>query len=205
MSVLQYAIMPPESSQKEHSFGRSVWEWVKVIAIALIVALPIRFFIAEPFVVNGASMDPTFDTGQFLIVDRLTYDFEKPQRGDVIVFKYPGDTSIYYIKRIIGLPGETVIVKDGQVGIKEPGASDTIPLAQPYVDQDHASHDSGVYPLGKGQYFVMGDNRAQSSDSRAWGPLNADLIVGRPIVRITPFNKLGILPGSFNYNEASPQ
>ncbi|MDE2037953.1 MAG: signal peptidase I [Patescibacteria group bacterium] len=190
--------MPPEAGQPNTSFRRTVWEWAKVIVIALAVAIPIRLFIAEPFVVNGASMDPTFSTGQFLIVDRLTYDFEKPQRGDVIVFRFPDDPSIYYIKRIIGLPGEIVVVKDGEVGVREPGATTTVAVPQPYVSPSHASHDDGVYPLGPSQYFVMGDNRAQSSDSRAWGPLDASLIIGRPIVRLTPLSQISFLPGSYH-------
>jgi len=91
--------------EKRSGFWNGVREWAKVIVIALLIALPIRFFIVEPFVVNGASMDPTFSSGQFLLVDRLTYRFEPPQRGDVIVFEYPNDPSVYYIKRIVGLPG----------------------------------------------------------------------------------------------------
>lgn len=194
--------MPPESGQSAHSFGHSVWEWVKVIALALIIAVPIRLFVAEPFVVNGPSMDPTFSTGQFLIVDRLIYDFGKPQRGDVIVFRYPGNPSIYYIKRIIGLPGETVVIKDGQVSIREADLSTSTAIAQPYVSPINASHDDGVYTLGPRQYFVMGDNRAKSSDSRLWGPLDANLIIGKPVVRLAPLNAIAIWPGSYPYHEA---
>ncbi|MDB5238722.1 MAG: signal peptidase signal peptidase [Candidatus Parcubacteria bacterium] len=180
-------------------FWKSIGEWVKVILIALIIALPIRFFIAEPFVVNGASMDPTFSTGQFLIVDRLTYDFKKPSRGDVIVFEYPNDPSVYYIKRVIGLPGEIISVKDGKVSIAATPSSTPVALNETYVEQDHASHDTvQTRALGPTEYFVMGDNRAQSSDSRAWGPLDAHFIIGRPIVRLTPLSAISILPGHKN-------
>lgn len=185
---------PPTS---KHSAWKSIREWVQVIIIALIISLPIRFFIAEPFVVNGASMDPTFSTGQFLIVDRLTYRFEQPKRGDVIIFEYPNDPSVYYIKRVIGLPGETVNIKDGKVFIST-GSSTPVELDDSYIAPVHASHDNFNMTLGSTQYFVMGDNRAQSSDSRAWGPLDTRFIVGRPIVRLLPLNTLSILPGQHN-------
>jgi signal peptidase I len=179
------------------SAWKSIREWVQVIAVALIISLPIRFFIAEPFVVNGASMDPTFSTGQFLIVDRVTYRFSEPKRGDVIIFEYPNDPSTYYIKRVIGLPGETVSIKDGRVYIST-GSSTPVELDDSYVAPVHASHDNYTTTLGATQYFVMGDNRAQSSDSRAWGPLDAHFIVGRPIVRLLPIQTLSILPGQHN-------
>ena len=183
-------------------FWHGVREWVQVIIVALIIAIPVRYFIAEPFVVNGASMDPTFSTGQFLIVDRLTYDFEKPARGQVIVFEYPNDPSIYYIKRIIGLPGETVLIQDGKVSIKETASSTPFLLDEPYVEPDHASHDTFSATLGPTQYFVMGDNRAESSDSRVWGPLDAHFIIGQPFLRLLPVNDASIWPGT--YHETQP-
>jgi len=178
------------------SAWKSVREWVQVIVVALLIALPIRFFIAEPFIVNGASMDPTFSTGQFLVVDRITYRFEPPRRGDVIVFEYPNDPSIYYIKRIIGLPGETVSIHDGTVSIAATPTSTPIELNEPYIEASHASHDTfAPETLGPTEYFVMGDNRAQSSDSRVWGPLDAHFIVGRPVVRLLPVSTASFMPG----------
>jgi len=188
---------PSTPPTPKNSFWKNVREWVQVIVIALIISLPIRFFIAEPFVVNGASMDPTFSTGQFLIVDRVTYRFQEPKRYDVIIFEYPNDPSIYYIKRIIGLPGETVTIKDGKVSIST-ASSTPFQVDDSYVAAVHESHDNFSMTLGPTQYFVMGDNRAQSSDSRAWGPLDAHFIVGRPIVRLLPVNALSVLPGQHN-------
>jgi signal peptidase I len=173
----------------------TIREWFQVIVIALLISLPIRFFIAEPFVVNGASMDPTFSTGQFLIVDRLTYRFDEPKRGDVIVFKYPNDQKTYFIKRIIGLPGETVSIKNGFVTIINTEYPTGLKLDETYIDSSHKSHESTSTTLGPDQYFVMGDNRAQSSDSRVWGALNKGLIAGRPIVRLLPVTQLSLLPG----------
>ena len=189
--------LAPVPTEKKASAMKNVREWVQVIAIALIISLPIRFFIAEPFVVNGASMDPTFSTGQFLIVDRLTYRFESPKRGDVIVFKYPGNTSIYYIKRIIGLPNESVSIRKGAVSITSSSTPGTIALKEPYVDAAHKSYDDFDIKLGSTEYFVMGDNRAQSFDSRAWGPLDRNLIVGEPIVRLLPADQISVWPGEY--------
>ncbi len=196
--------MNPASEPREHrgGFWKSLGEWVRVIVFALVIALPIRFFIAEPFVVNGASMDPTFSTGQFLIVDRLTYDFRPPARGDVIVFEYPNDPSVYYIKRVIGLPGETVHIQDGKVSIAATPSSTPVALDESYIEKDHLSHDTLVTKtLSPTEYFVMGDNRAQSSDSRSWGPLDSHFIIGRPIVRLTPLSAISVLPGHYNETE----
>ncbi len=190
----------PQNPPVKASFWSNIWEWIKVIAIALLISLPIRFFIAEPFVVNGASMDPTFATGQFLIVDRLSYRFNEPKRGDVIVFRYPNNPSTYYIKRIIGLPGETVNIKNGIVSI-ESNSSDSISsttISEPYITSNHTSSDTLKAKLGNTEYFVMGDNRRESSDSRAWGPLPEDYIIGRPALRLYPITKLSTYPGEYN-------
>ena len=184
------------------SLWASMVEWIKVIVIALIISLPIRYFIAEPFIVQGASMDPTFATNQFLIVDRLSYRFENPQRGDVIVFEYPNNPRIYYIKRIIGLPGETITMKDGNITITNHNDAaftaanpNGLTLDEPYIEDIHKSHDDLSTTLDKDNYFVMGDNRLQSSDSRAWGDLNRNLIIGQPFVRLLPLPSISIWPG----------
>ena len=143
-------------------------------------------------------MDPTFATGQFLLVDRITYRFTAPQRDDVIVFHYPKDPTQDYIKRIIGLPGETVTIADGHVSVQTGASSTPIALNEPFIDGSHASHDTFTETLGSTEYFVMGDNRLESSDSRVWGPLPADLIVGRPLVRLTPLTQIYVLPGAYH-------
>ena len=188
---------PAPSYRPLKSSWQSIREWIQVIIIALVVALPVRFFIAEPFIVNGASMDPTFSTGQFLIVDRLSYRFEEPKRGDVIVFEYPNNPDIYYIKRIVGLPGEIVSIQNGKVTVINSQHPDGVQLAEPYIDPSHASADTLKETLGATEYFVMGDNRAQSSDSRIWGPLDKHFIIGRPIVRILPVTEANVFPGEY--------
>ena len=204
-------VSPREKKAGKGSGAHAVREWVLTLAAALVVAWLIRSTIIEPFVVVGASMDPTFSTGQFLLVDRLTYDFKAPARDDVIVFKYPyppanalgGEQNVDYIKRIIGLPGETVIIRDGAVSIEAPsagGAASSTPIAlnEPFVEPSHASHDDLTVTLDSTHYFVMGDNRAESSDSRAWGPLDAHFIIGRPLIRLMPLSGLAILPGVYH-------
>lgn len=187
---------PRASGSRTKSSWSAIREWVQVIVIALIVALPVRFFIAEPFIVNGASMDPTFSTGQFLIVDRLTYRFEEPKRGDVIVFEYPNNPDVYYIKRIIGLPNEAISIKNGIVSITNSENPNGLILYETYIDAGHASLETFTEEtLGSTEYFVMGDNRLQSSDSRVWGPLDRHYIVGRPIVRLLPITSASVLPG----------
>ncbi len=161
--------------------------------MVVLVVIPIRLFIAQPFIVDGESMHPTFENGNYLVVDELTYDFEKPRRGDVIVFRYPGDPSIFYIKRIIGLPDETVTIKNGKTTITESNGSSRV-LKEPYISALDASYNTNV-TLTPNQYFVMGDNRPKSSDSRVWGPLPSKNIIGRVITRLYPPSVLGIFPG----------
>lgn len=193
----QLSANQPSSPIRENkdTIWSSIKEWIQVIIIALIIALPIRWYVAEPFIVNGASMDPTFATGQFLVVDRLSYRFESPHRGDVIVFEYPNDPSTYYIKRIIGLPNETVNIVDGTITIINKENPQGLVLDEPYLSPSHISHDNSSKTLGETEYFVMGDNRAQSSDSRFWGPLDKERIIGRPIVRLLPLTKISFWPG----------
>lgn len=163
--------------------------------IALAVILPIRFFVAQPFIVDGASMDPTFATGQYLIVDELTYRFEPISRGDVVIFKYPNDTTKFFIKRVIGLPGETVQINGTQVTVKNKENPQGEIITENYVDSKNTLSTRSVTTLSKDQYYVMGDNRSASFDSRSWGPLDKKLIIGRPLIRLLPLNKIALFPG----------
>jgi signal peptidase I len=164
--------------------------------IALLIVVPIRWFVAQPFIVRGASMEPTFHTGEYLVVDQLTYRFEDPQRGDVIIMKYPKDESVYFIKRIIGLPGETVELSGTNVIIHRGVGFEPLTLDQAYIPDDENRPEYATYTLGPSEYFVMGDNRNESSDSRVWGALPRKDIVGRALVRLFPPTKLGFLPGA---------
>ena len=190
---------PQDGEKIEQMVGKreSFWgETVKFVLITLAIVLPFRYFVAQPFIVTGASMDPTFANGQYLIVDEISYKFETPKRGDVIIFKYPYDQTKYFIKRIIGLPGETVILHDKKEDVKN--ASSTITLSEPYISS--ASLYKTTTILKNNQYSVMDDNRPESSDSRIWGPLQKDLIIGRPFLRLLPLKTLSVFPGD---NEVS--
>lgn len=175
---------------------------VYYVVVALAFALFVRFFIAAPYMVSGASMEPTFYNLHYLIVDRVTYKLENPSRGDVIVFDLPENPSKSLIKRVIGLPGETVIVKKGVVTIQNDTQPKGFVLEEPYIDPKNLSSmgDTRV-TLEEDQYFVMGDNRAVSADSRIWGPLPRENIVGRVLVRLYPFNGISLLPGEARYEE----
>ena len=186
--------MNPEinTNQPKENFFKEI---IKFTIIALIIVIPIRTFIAQPFIVSGPSMDPTFNTGQYLIVDQLTYHFNSPERGDVIIFKYPKNPSIFYIKRIIGLPGETLVANGGKITVINAANPKGIVLNDSYIADYHRTSDDFKITLGPTEYFAMGDNRAESSDSRAWGPLDKKFIVGRAFVRLLPLSKISIFPG----------
>lgn len=181
--------------------GSSFGEILQFSVLALIFVLPIRFFIAQPFLVSGASMEPTFHTDEYLIVDQLTYHLEEPRRGDVVVFRYPKDPSKFFIKRIIGLPGDTITIAGKEVTITNTLYPEGILVQEPYV---HSMKPGSTITeiLGPGEYFVMGDNRDQSSDSRSWGVLQRDKIVGRAFLRLFPFTEVSAFPGRYDTETA---
>lgn len=179
----------PKAPKKE-----SFWETVRFIILAIIIVVPVRIFIAQPFVVSGSSMYPTFHNGDYLIVDELTYRLDKVERNDVIIFKYPGDTSKYFIKRVIGLPNEIVEVKNNVVSITNKKTNQTTTLDENYLTNKAGGIDA-KYDLNNDEYFVMGDNRGASSDSRYWGPVKKDLIIGQAFLRLLPINDIDYKPG----------
>lgn len=185
--------MNPEIPQKKENFFKEI---IKFTVIALIIVIPIRTYIAQPFIVDGPSMDPTFNTGQYLIVDQLTYHFSDPERQDVIVFRYPNNPKVFFIKRIIGLPGETVSIESGKVKIINKENPEGFLLTENYIGNNHRASDSFIKKLGDDEYFVMGDNRVESSDSRLWGPLEKRYVVGRAFLRLLPVTKISVFPGN---------
>jgi signal peptidase I len=167
-----------------------------IFTFFLIAIILVRIFVAEPFLVYGSSMEPNFETGDYLIVDELTYKFESPKRGDVVVLEPPMDESKHYIKRIIGLPGETISVNGSVVKITNKEHPEGFTLNEPYIT--FQSERVANYNLNDHEYFVMGDNREVSSDSRIWGPLPSNLITGRALIRVLPLKDIGIMPGKVN-------
>jgi len=167
-------------------------ETLKFSLIAILIVLPFRIFIAQPFLVSGASMSPNFETGHYLIVDQLSYNFQKPSRGEVIIFRYPKNPKKFFIKRLIGLPDETIILKDDTVTIKNKTNPEGFQLNEDYLK--FFSNNNSEITLAEGEYFVMGDNRPASSDSRSWGVLNEKLIIGRALLRLFPFSQIELFP-----------
>jgi signal peptidase I len=164
-----------------------VWEIVKIAIIALIIVVPIRAFVFQPFFVRGASMEPNFHNLDYLIVDEISYRFGKPQRGDVIVFYNPNNGSQRFIKRVVGLPGETIKIAKGEVLIKQD--SDFFVLDETdYLGENTKTPGSREMVLEEGQYFVMGDNRRFSLDSRSFGYLDKELIIGKEAFRLWPIS-----------------
>ncbi len=183
----------PQPVKKEN-----VWfEVIRFIIIVLAIVLPVRLLIAQPYIVSGASMDPAFETGEYIVVDLLSYEIGQPQRGQVVVFRYPNNPSVYYIKRIIGLPGETVILDGTTVTIKNKQHPEGFTLNEPYISNRNEKEDSLTKNLLADEYFVLGDNRRESSDSRSWGVLPKKFIVGTPFVRLFPFDRISFRPGLY--------
>lgn len=171
-----------------------VWEFVKVAAISLAIIIPVRYFLIQPFYVKGASMEPNFHDREYLIIDEISYRFNEPQRGEIIVFRYPLDPQEYFIKRIIGLPGESVQIKDGEVVIYNDEYPAGLVLEEDYLDDDlktYSANEDKVI-LGPKDYFVLGDNRNASKDSRVFGPLSKTYITGRVFFRGYPFSKIKV-------------
>ncbi len=187
-----------DTSKFRQSFNAFLWEIIKFAIIAVVVFVPIRMYIASPFIVSGSSMDTTLATGHYLIVDEISYRFNEPVRGEVIVFRHPDNPSSFLIKRIVGLPGETLIIRNGNVFVSKNNSAE-IKLNEPYVK--FKKYDNLEVKLDNDEYFVMVDNRVASSDSRAWGPLEEEWIVGRALIRLFPLNKIDIWPGRFLQNE----
>ena len=181
---------PNYQEQKEHPLT----EIVRFALLAIIIVVPIRMFIAQPFIVSGASMDNTFENGQYLIVDQLSYYLHEPDRGDVVIFRYPRDPSKFFIKRVIGLPGDTVTIEETNVTIINETYPNGLTLNEPYI-KSMAEDAPFSEVLGPREYFVMGDNRDQSSDSRVWGVLQEERIIGRAWLRLFPPTEADFLPG----------
>lgn len=176
---------------------------IKFTLVAFLIVTPFRYFVAQPFIVSGASMEPTFDPKEYLVVDELSYRFQKPERGDVVIFRYPLDPSIYFIKRVIGLPGEIVDVRDGIVSVQTKQGEVMTVLAEPYLEDVNKKKDWSHTTLNDGEYFVMGDNRRASSDSRVWGPLQEKFIIGRAFARLLPAQKMELFPGAYSFQNVS--
>ena len=183
--------MVMDGETKSQSLFLFLWEIVKITILALVIIVPIRYFIAQPFFVKGASMEPSFEDGDYLIINEISYRFSKPERGEVVVFRFPEDPKQFFIKRIIGLPEEPIEIRNNQVKIfNEQNPTGLILDESGYLDPSQITEGNLKVRIGENEYFVLGDNRLHSSDSRRWGLLNKSFITGKVFIRAWPFNKV---------------
>lgn len=183
------------------SLGEFFLDIIETVVIALSIFLVVYLFFMQPHQVNGQSMVPNFQSGEYVLTDKVSYRMGDPKRGDIIVFhapeaaNCPKGTGCDFIKRILGVPGDTIEVKDDHIIVNGH------PLAEPYIPEEFETL-AGAYTkgraitLGDQEYFAVGDNRPYSSDSRAWGPIKKTDIIGRAFFRYWPFTRLGFLEHS---------
>jgi signal peptidase I len=188
----------PQNQSQETSFGRVALQYaleaLRVIVLAVVIVLPVRYFLIQPFNVVGASMQPNFENSDYLIIDELSYRFHEPVRGEVVVFHPPGNRGQDYIKRVIGLPGETVTVMNGTVRIVNAEHPEGYTLDETAYLGDANTPGNAQVTLRNGEYFLMGDNRAVSLDSRSFGAVPRANVIGRVWLRGLPIEKMGTIP-----------
>ncbi len=192
------ALTHPLSEHPLTSFVRFLFEIIKTVVVVLVFALLIRYFLVQPFVVDGSSMRPSFHDHEYLLVEKLNFIFHHPQRGEVIVFKYPLNPSFNYIKRVIGVPGDRVVISKGKVTIYNNQNSSGLVLKEPYLDPGQSTTLNGdaaehTWLVDQNSYFVLGDNRDHSDDSRSWGFVPAHSIVGKVWLTIYPPHDFGLV------------
>lgn len=171
-------------------FFSSVLEVLEVALIAIVSVFLIRTFLVQPFLVSGASMEPNFSNGDYLLVDEITYKLREPARGEVVVFKYPNNESTFFIKRVIGLPGERIVIEEGEVLVFNVDHPNGMELKEYYLERGLETTGRVDVTLKEGEYFVLGDNRSASFDSRSWGVLNEFEIIGLARVRLWPIGSM---------------
>jgi len=170
-----------------------VREILQIVVLALVIFFALHFLV-QTFRIDGSSMMPNLENGQFLLVNKISYRFGDPQRGDVIIFHAPDEPETDRIKRVIALPGETIEIKsDGTVYITLPGETVAHPLEEPYITSQ-TQRSFAPYPVPEGEYFVLGDNRANSWDSRGWGTVPRENVVGKAWVIVWAISDWGGAP-----------
>lgn len=172
--------------QTQRKWGNAARELVETVLLTLVIFFMIRFAV-ENYRIEGYSMEPNFHDGQFLLVSKLNYLMGNPERGDVVIFKYPLNPKKNFIKRVIGLPGETVQIRAGKIFING------VRMPEPY-NFNFADYDYGPRTVGENEFFVLGDNRPESSDSHAWGMLPRNDLIGKAWVSYWPPDEWGIVP-----------
>lgn len=191
-----------------YGVGGFLLEIVKVFILAVVIITPIRIFLFQPFFVQGASMEPNFEDGEYLIINELGYKktdiglgekkffsvepFKEIKRGEVIVFRYPKDPKQYFIKRVVALPGEKIKVDGGKVYIFNKENPEGFILNEDTYLSEIKTPGEFSQEVGDDEYFVMGDNRFHSHDSRSWGTLDKKFVIGKVLIRAWPLNKTSV-------------
>lgn len=169
-------------------FFVSLKEILKFAAISLAIVVPFRLWVAQPFIVSGASMEPSFENGDYLIIDELSYKFKEPKRDDVVVIRLK-NSPVFYIKRIIGLPHENIEIKNGAVYIADGKNKQELKLDETFLKEEKTYPES-FFELKDNEYLVLGDNRTKSLDGRQFGPITKNNIIGKVFVRLWPVNSI---------------
>ena len=195
---------PPPSPPSKRSAANPFIELIVILAVAFGLAYVVQAWVVKPYRIPTRSMEPTLDVGDRVLVNRLVYRFHGPHRGDIIVFHPPGhgneavrgakgEASVTYIKRVIGLPGETIQITGGIVTVCKPAGHNCHALKEPYTEGSLTAPRYGPFTVPQGDYFVMGDNRGDSLDSRYWGPLPRRNIIGEAFLIYWPPDRIGLL------------
>lgn len=185
-----------EKETDKFSFLEFIWDLLKTAIVVVIIAFGIKYFVVQPFIVEGSSMEANFHNNEYLLVEKISYRLHGPQRGDVVVFVPPGQNDVNYIKRVIGLAGETVVIADNKIKIINSAHPEGIYLDESYISnavKTISNKTDGTYHVGSNEFFVLGDNREHSSDSREWGLLPRSNIIGKTWANIYPFKDFGLI------------
>lgn len=171
----------------------ALFDFLQGIVVILAIMVMIYLFVMSPQEINGASMEPNFHNGEFILTNKITFKFSNPVRGDVVIFKSPGNKEIDYIKRIIGLPGDTVSLKNSKIYVNNQLLNESYLAPDIYIFGGAFLQDGSEITVPEGKYFVMGDNRPHSSDSREFGTIAKEDFIGKAMIRYWPFARAGLL------------